>query len=270
MVHGMRLSATSKRPDPRKNAPAEVPAALQQSPEDCRGLFVIGTDTGAGKTYVAALIAASIRAEGYRVGVYKPAASGCNKSGRTLVSEDAQRLWNAAGKPGSLSAVCPQRFAAPLSPHLAALEEHKELDQKKLRTGLTYWTRRSEFVVVEGAGGLLSPMGPTQYVADLVREFGFPIVVVAPNRVGVINQTLQTLLAASSLCDKIPIAGVVLTDVFPPEHFDPSMPGNRAELELRCVPPVLAHVEHGAKRFARDLRWSNFAARSIHGAAPTH
>lgn len=226
---------------------------------ECRGLFVVGTDTGAGKTYVASLIAASLKAEGHRVGVYKPAASGCMQRGNTLVSEDAENLWLAAGRPATLEAVCPQRFSAPLSPHLAAIEESKELDQEKLRTGLDFWTQQSDVVVVEGAGGLMSPMGPTQYVADLVREFGYPLVVVAPNRVGVINQTLQTLMAAAVVCEKVPIAGIVLTDVFAASHPDPSMIGNRVELEIRCAPPVIAHLAHGERSFARDLSWWNFA-----------
>ena len=81
------------------------------------GLFITGTDTGVGKTYVAALIARSLAASGRRVGVYKPAASGCPRDpdGR-LVSGDAVALWEAAGQPGELEYVCPQCFAAPLGP----------------------------------------------------------------------------------------------------------------------------------------------------------
>src|SRR4029453_1109681 len=82
------------------------------------GLFIVGTDTGVGKTRVAALIVAALAREGLRVGVYKPAASGCRRVGRALVSDDALALWKAAGEPGQLRAVCPQRFAAPLAPHL--------------------------------------------------------------------------------------------------------------------------------------------------------
>src|SRR5262245_13092470 len=78
----------------------------------CLGLFVVGTDTGVGKTYVAARIVAALAEEGLRVGVYKPAASSCRRIGRALVSDDAVALWRAAGEPGTLKAVCPQRFAA--------------------------------------------------------------------------------------------------------------------------------------------------------------
>src|SRR5262245_28103034 len=113
------------------------------------GLFVIGTDTAVGKTFVAARIAAALYRTDLKVGVYKPAASGCRRIGDLAVSDDAVALWEAAGRPGKLHAVCPQRFAAPLAPHLAAKEERKEIDANLLHGGIDYWRRRSEVVIVE-------------------------------------------------------------------------------------------------------------------------
>ena len=94
----------------------------------------------------------------------------------------ALMLWQAAGSPGDLEHVCPQRFAAPLAPHLAAREEGKELDAVLLRSGLEFWRERSDFVIVEGAGGLMSPMGDDEYVADLAHDFGYPLIVVAKTK----------------------------------------------------------------------------------------
>ena len=102
------------------------------------GLFITGTDTGVGKTYVAALLARSLSAAGYRVGIYKPAASGCRRDGQALVCDDAVLLWESAGRPGLLERVCPQRFQAPLAPHLAAKAEGRRLDPELLRRGLDY------------------------------------------------------------------------------------------------------------------------------------
>src|SRR5438132_10083356 len=184
------------------------------------GLFVVGTDTAVGKTFVASRIAAALLCAGVKVGVYKPAASGCRRVGRALVSDDAVALWEAAGRPGELKAVCPQRFAAPLAPHLAAKEERKEIDSRLLRRGIDYWRRQSDIVIVEGAGGLMSPIGDHDYVADLAADFGFPLVVVAPNRIGAINSTLLTLIAASAHPPPLPIAGIVLNDILPREHAD--------------------------------------------------
>lgn len=223
------------------------------------GLFFTGTDTGVGKTYVASLVAASLRASGVRVGVYKPAASGCMRHGDELISEDAIRLWEAAGKPGELDAVCPQRFEAPLAPHLAARREHRQIDPRLLRTGLDYWLGCSDVVVVEGAGGLMSPLGDDEYVADLAHDFGYPLVVVAANVLGVINQTLQTLISAATFRDGLPIAGVILNDSRPPDPTDLSRETNRGELAQRCVPPVLAGLAWQADRFDSEVPWLQLA-----------
>jgi dethiobiotin synthetase len=223
-----------------------------------KGLFITGTDTGVGKTYVAALIARSLVTSGLRVGVYKPAASGCARdvTGK-LVSEDAVALWEAAGKPGELELVCPQRFAAALAPHLAARAEGKMLDAKLLRTGLDFWKPRSDIVLVEGAGGLLSPLGEREYVADLAHDFGFPLVVVSRNVLGTINATLQTLFTAAHYRGGMPVAGVVLNFPALPAADDISLSTNRSELVARGTAPLLTGLEYGAIEFDRDLNWAS-------------
>lgn len=219
------------------------------------GLFITGTDTNVGKTYVGALIARQLRAEGRKVGVYKPAASGCRREDGKLVSDDAMTLWEAAGRPGPLERVSPQCFEAPLAPHLAAQLEGRQLDEKLLRRGLDYWRRRSEIILVEGAGGLMSPMGDDLYVADLAEEFAFPLVIVTRNVLGTINQTLQTLITAAVFREGLPIAGIVLNHHLPPEAEDPSTRWNRRELAARCVPPMLAEVAWSAVRFDKLVDW---------------
>jgi dethiobiotin synthetase len=246
-------SSTLERTVPRKRSRAARASG-------CCGLFVVGTDTHVGKTYVAARIAAALAEQGLQVGVYKPAASGCRRIGRALVSEDAVALWEAAGRPGELKAVCPQRFAAPLAPHLAAREERKQIDARLLRRGVDYWRRRSDIVVVEGAGGLMSPVGERDYVADIAADFGYPLVVVAPNRIGTINATLLTLLAAASRPKPLSIAGIVLNDILPPTSHDPATRSNRMELEFRCVPPVLAQLGHAAAKFDAAVDWMGVAS----------
>lgn len=223
------------------------------------GLFITGTDTGVGKTYVAALIARSLVADGFRVGVYKPTASGCATGDTGLVSDDAVSLWDAAGRPGDLEHVCPQRFAAPLAPHLAARAEGKRFDVDLLVRGLDYWLNRSEIVLVEGAGGLMSPLGDDRYVADLAEAFGFPLVVVSRNSLGTINQTLQTLIAAKAFHEGLPVAGVVLNHVARPSADDCSLATNRRELTVRCPSPILAEASYRADRFDVAVDWHALA-----------
>jgi dethiobiotin synthetase len=218
------------------------------------GLFITGNDTGVGKTYVAAMIARSLAAAGRKVGVYKPVASGCREESGKLISDDALALWNAAGRPSELERVAPQRFIAPLAPHLAARSEARRIDAALLRNGLDHWRERSQIVIVEGIGGLMSPVGEEEYVADLALEFGYPLVVVARNALGAINQTLQTLIVAATFRDGLPVAGIVLNRTAPAEN-DLSIDSNRDELARRAVPPVISEVGPGAAKFDREVDW---------------
>lgn len=222
------------------------------------GLFITGADTGVGKTYITALLARDLVAAGLRVGVYKPAASGCTRDGDKMVSTDAVAIWEAAGRPGELERVCPQRFLAPLAPHLAAAAEGRRLDLRLVREGVRYWRERSDVVLVEGLGGLLCPLDERTYIADLASDLKYPLLVVVRNALGTINHTLLTLIAAAAHGDGLPVAGVVLNRPTPPDD-DPSVATNRAELAARCAPPVLAEVAWGADRFDVDVDWMRLA-----------
>lgn len=237
------------------------------------GLFITGTGTGVGKTYVAALIARAMRDSGKRVGVYKPVASGCERLEGRLVSPDAISLWEAAGRPGTLEQVCPQMFAAPLAPPLAARAEGRRVDGCLLRDGIEFWRATSDFLIVEGAGGLMSPVSDDDYTADLATEFGYPLVVVSANELGTINATLQTLITASMYCrggsreleagsgngECLDIVGIVLNSPTARDR-DPSTDSNADELARRCVAPLLAVVEHGGG-FDREVDWWKIAGR---------
>jgi dethiobiotin synthetase len=227
-----------------------------------KGLFITGTDTEVGKTYVASMIARSLVADGYRVGVYKPSASDCIFDGKQLISEDAIELWQAAGQPLELEYVCPQRFKAPLAPHLAARVEGREVDSDLLRSGISAWTDHCDIVVVEGAGGLMSPINEDEYVADLAADFGYPLIVVAANALGAINQTLQTLIAAANFRCRLGVAGVVLNDS-QIVHGDISIETNREEIARRIDAPLLAHVGYHRDTFDEYINWYAMAENEL-------
>lgn len=171
-------------------------------------IFVAGTGTEVGKTFVAKGLAATMRASGIRVGVYKPVASGCirqqlhgkNNSSADrslLVSSDALELWNAAGQPGDLDDVCPQRFEAALSPNEAAREEGKSVDSDRLINDAYRWRNHCDTLIVEGAGGLMSPLAEQMLNIDLFKRFDdAKLFLVAPNRLGVIHDVIATCRAA--------------------------------------------------------------------------
>jgi dethiobiotin synthetase len=227
-----------------------------------RGLFITGTDTEIGKTYVGAMIARALAAAGHRVGVYKPAASGCERRDGQLVSDDALTLWQAAGSPGTLAEVCPQVFAAAKAPHLAAMNEGKRLDAALLRRGLHVWLDRSDVVIVEGAGGLMSPLGEDEFVADLAYDLGFPLVLVADNRLGAINHVLQTLITAATFRDGLPVAGIVLNQAQPDTNLMLAAE-NATEIRRLAVSPVLAEVAWQAGEFSHPVDWYALAAEPV-------
>ena len=221
------------------------------------GLFISGTSTEVGKTYVAALIARSLAQAGRQVGVYKPAASGCRREEDRLIADDALALWEAAGRPLDVAAVCPQCFEAPLAPHLAAAAEGRAIDRQLLRQGLAAW-QGFEVVVVEGAGGFLSPISDHDLVANLAVEFQLPMVVVADNCLGVINQALLTVEACDGRGLRVP--AVVLNDARP-QSSDISQRQNLDELR-RWLPAetLLAHLAYGADSLDRPIDWYALAS----------
>jgi dethiobiotin synthetase len=233
-------------------------------------LFITGTNTGVGKTWVASTIARWLCRHGRRVGVYKPVLTGCstNFGGDGIEAFEASQdddlvLWRAAGRPGDPAKVSPQRFRAPLAAPLAARAESREVDPQLLRTGLDYWLTQSDIVLVEGAGGWMSPVSDSEYIADLALDLGFPVLIVAPNELGVINQTLQTVIAASSYRGGIAIAGIVLNHPRPIDvGADPSLRENFRELARRCTSPVLAELAWQAADFDRPIDWARLITRS--------
>ena len=220
-----------------------------------RGLFVTGTDTDVGKTAVACAIARQFVAAGTRVGVYKPVASGAG-----AFAADVGRLWEAAGRPLTPAQVCPQSFAAPIAPPRSARAEGRVVDERLMRDGLEPWWAASDIVVVEGAGGLFSPLGDTLLNADLARELGLPLVVVDAARLGAIGRTLATVTAARA--SGLTVAAVVLSHTEPltGSLADPASPASvardsAADLASRLAPLPVAVLEHEAMQIDPAIEW---------------
>ena len=173
------------------------------------GVFIIGTDTEVGKTYQACRLARCLR-ERYRVGVYKPVASGvtCAAAGDAMLPSDAQLLRAAANAPQPVARVCPQAFRAAVAPPVAAEMEDRRVDDDLLLSGGLWWQGECDFLIVEGAGGGLSPLSESQCVLDLAALLALPIILVAANRLGVVNHTLLTIEAVQAR--GLSLVGVVL------------------------------------------------------------
>ena len=206
-----------------------------------QGLFIAGTDTDVGKTYVTALIARDTR-EKRTVGACKPACSGklIDANGREYWP-DVETLADAISPGFSVEQICSQRFSAPLAPPVAAREEHKAVDGQLLRSSVRWWEGKVELLLVEGVGGLLCPLTDTESVADLAVDLGYPVLIVARLGLGTINHTLLTVEAAERRGLKL--AGIVLND-HPPSRDDPSTWSNPREISKLVSVPVLGGVQH--------------------------
>ncbi len=207
-----------------------------------QGLFITGTDTGVGKTHVAAGVISALRTQGVHVGAYKPVVSGSMPGPAGVVWGDLIRLQAALGGEVPIERICPQRFHAPLAPPVAARLEGKSVDANLLRSGLDWWTKQVTCIVVEGAGGLLSPVTEAETVADVAAALGYPLLIVARQSLGTINHTLLTLEAARSR--RLSVVGIVLNQAAPPDADDLSLESNPQELEQRCGVPILAIFPH--------------------------
>jgi len=227
------------------------------------GLFVTATDTDAGKTAVAVAIVAELVAAGHRAGVYKPVATGVSRdvTGLPVPESDPSRLWHAAGRPLTLEAVCPQAFTLPIAPAWAARAEGRAVDELLLRTGVDVWRDASDLVVVEGAGGLFSPLADTTLNADLARDLGLPLVVVDAARLGAIGRVLAVVRAARA--EGLSVAAVVLSHVRPPEG-DPADPTSdaaiaresAADLTRRLPGVAVGTLRHAAPRVTPMIDWA--------------
>jgi len=233
------------------------------------GLFVTGTDTGVGKTAVAVAIVRLLVREGLRPGVYKPVASGVAPGD---AGGDAVALWEAAGRPLSPREVCPQVFAAAISPPRSAAAEGRVVDEAMLRDGLRPWWQACDVVIVEGAGGLFSPLGARTLNVDLARDLDLPLVVVDAARLGTIGRTLAVVEAARAR--GLAVAAVVLSHPEPPAGSadDPTSRAAIArdsglDLAALLAPIPVATLAHGGSAIEPAIAWQAIARRvtAFHG-----
>lgn len=158
-----------------------------------KGIFVTATDTSVGKTTLAAGLVGFLKKQGVDVGVMKPVATGAIEcdSGK-LISQDAEMLVRFSGSTDPWEWVNPYCLATPVTPSLAARIEGVSIDFPRLKTIRDEILKRHDFIVVEGAGGAMSPVFEEQVVADLIEIMELPAVIVSRSSLGTINHTLMT------------------------------------------------------------------------------
>lgn len=202
-------------------------------------ILVTGTDTEVGKTLVAGAIGDWFRRRGYRVAVCKPCATGCVRRREGLVSEDAEFLAHCADSRFPLDVICPQRYAQPLAPAIAAERSGRPLEWEAIDRSITAMSRDSDVMIVEGVGGLMVPMDPKHTFRDVAAWLAAPAIVVARPNLGTINHTLLTVGALREA--KVPVAGVVVNR-YPAENAGIVEESNPRAIERWGKVPVLCVV----------------------------
>ena len=212
------------------------------------GLFITGTDTEVGKTIVAGAIADWFRRGHQRVAVCKPMATGCVRRREGLVSEDAEFLAHCADAKFPLDVICPQRWVEPLAPAVAAERAGEPVDWENVNRSLTAMSAASDVIVVEGVGGLMTPLDARHTVRDMIGWLGLPVIIVARPGLGTINHTLLTINALREIGANV--AGVVINR-YPAESASIAEESNPRAIEkwgktsVLCITP--AEIIHRPK-----------------------
>ncbi len=211
-----------------------------------KGVFITGTDTGVGKTYFAAGLARALVRARVGVGVMKPAETGCRRQSGRLVPRDALLLIKSSEAGDSLSLINPYRFQKPLAPLVAAKLEGKQIVPGRIMSSFYELARRHDFLIIEGAGGIMVPLRHDYTYRELACDMGLPVLIVARAGLGTVNHTLLTVL---SLNDKgLKIAGIVLNQ---PQSARRGLAEktNPALIEEICGVPVLGVLSFRDERF---------------------
>ena len=198
-----------------------------------RGIFITGTGTEIGKTVIAGGLAAALKQAGTEVGVMKPISTGD--------TADARFLKHAAQVDDELSLINPIYLRHPLAPAVAARIENTEIDLSRIETAFAELQQRYDYVIVEGVGGIAVPIRDDFLVAQLIKQFALPILIVATAGLGTLNHTLLTVAFAQQF--SLQITGIVLNGLRP-ETAGLAEATNPMEIEKLTGVPVIGVVPY--------------------------
>ena len=191
-----------------------------------KSLFITGTDTDVGKTYITAGLAITLRKMSIDVGVMKPFAAGVAQK-KGFKSEDVEILSNAAQINDSESLVNPQFFPISASPYTAWKKLKIKPKIPLILSSFKKLSKKHELMLVEGMGGTLTPILKNYYITNLIKDMKIPAVIVTRSKVGTVNHTLMTVMMCQKY--KIPIKGIIIN------NFDKGYPINQLKKDLESL-----------------------------------
>jgi dethiobiotin synthetase len=199
-----------------------------------KAIFVTGTDTGVGKSWVSVALMAALQQRGLRVMGMKPIASGCRLTADGLRNEDAEMLQQQASTPFAYDLVNPYRFLPAIAPHIAAAASGTTIDLARIADAAAILSAGADYLIVEGAGGWWVPLDATTTMAAIAEQGAMGVVLVVGLRLGCINHALLTAAAiAASGC---PLSGWVATPI---DRAMACQQENLATLRARLPAPCL-------------------------------
>lgn len=204
-------------------------------------VFITGTDTGIGKTFVSVALLHALRGAGLRAVGMKPVASGCVATAEGLRNEDALALQSASSGSPDYADVNPLAYAAAVSPHLAAAAEGRRVELAPVQAAYARLAACADVVVVEGVGGWLAPLSDTLVAGDLARVLGLPVILVVGLRLGCLNHAL--LSARAIAADGCTLLGWIGNRI-DPAMLEPER--NLDTLRTRLPAPCLGVIAHDA------------------------
>lgn len=194
-----------------------MPEAVTSQPAKRVAVFIAGTDTGVGKSLVAATLLAAARSTGRSTAAMKPVASGCEEINGELKNEDALLLQRYCSLDLAYEQINPVALRAAVAPHLAAQLEGRQISlQRLVGFARSIFMERADFTVVEGAGGWRVPLNQREYLSGLPQALQLPVVLVVGIRLGCINHAV--LSAEAIAADGLRVAGWVAN------HLSADMP----------------------------------------------
>jgi len=188
-------------------------------------LFVTGTDTNVGKTFITAGISATLTAEGAKTGVYKPVQTGATRGlDKELLADDIEFIKKIASE---AKTKCSYILEAPAAPSVAADIEDLKIEKDTIKKDYEELKKSCDIVIVEGAGGLMTPFGKDFLAADIAKMLNLPIVIVARAELGTINHTLLTVEFAKK--KGLKIAGIIINNY----------PEGTADVAIKTAPMII-------------------------------
>ena len=202
------------------------------------GLFIAGTDTGVGKTFIAGGLASLFHKRGVRVGVMKPVESGCERLADGLCPHDGLFLKEMSASTDDVEQIVPYRLEHPLTPSVAAELEDVVIDLEVIQDAYRQRAARYDLMLVEGFGGLLAPLYKHSTSVDVIRLLDIPLILVARNALGTINHTLLTVEHARQ--SGLTVVGIILNCCSPDP--DLSVETNHQVIKQLSGVPILGEV----------------------------